>query len=123
MYRGSEVWKGMWSNIIVGRLWNQLLVSIGVMLSLAVQVGCGERENILVIEKPTEVHAIIQTSPSQDPNTNVQSGNVIATLKAGDIARAVGVYHGQDQDGFKVKLADGTEGLIFAGDTFKVMSR
>jgi hypothetical protein len=33
------------------------------------------------------------------------------------------VYHGQDSDGFKVQLADGTEGLIMASDTFKVVSR
>lgn len=45
------------------------------------------------------------------------------TLNAGETARAVGVYHDQDYDGFKVKLADGTEGLIIAGDTFKVVSK
>ena len=111
-----------WS-IIVKQLCSSLVVGVLVLLNVVAQVGCGERENILVIEKPTEVHAIIQASPSQDQSTNVQPGNVIATLKAGDTARAVGVYHGQDQDGFKVKLVDGTEGLIFAGDTFKVMSR
>ena len=110
-------------NNIVRRLCHQLIVGVLVMLSAMAHVGCGERENILVVEKPTEVYAIIQASPSQNENMIIQPGNVIATLKAGDTARAVGVYHGQDQDGFKVKLADGTEGLIFAGDTFKVMSR
>lgn len=114
----------MWLNSSVKRRRNYLLVGVLVMLVVAVvQVGCGERENILVIEKPTEVHAITQTSTSPDSGTSVQPGQVIATLKAGDTARAVGVYHGQDVDGFKVKLADGTEGLIFAGDTFKVVSR
>lgn len=34
-----------------------------------------------------------------------------------------GVYHGQNHDGFKVMLGDGTEGLIMAGDTFTVLSR
>lgn len=110
-------------NIIVRRLCHQLIVGVLVMLSATVQVGCGERENILVIEKPTEVRAITQTAASQDQSTNVQPGNVIATLKAGDTARAVGVYHGQGYDGFKVQLADGTEGLILASDTFKVVSR
>ena len=113
----------MWFNTIVKHLRHHPIVGALVILSALAPVGCGERENILVIEKPTEVHAIIQASPSQDQSTNVQPGDVIATLKAGDTARAVGVYHGQDQDGFKVKLADGTEGLILAGDTFKVMSR
>ncbi len=105
------------------RLPNQLLAGVLALLITTVQVGCSERENILVIEKPTEVYAITLASPSQDQSTNVQPGNVIATLKAGDAVRAVGVYHGQDHDGFKVKLADGTDGLIFAGDTFKVVSR
>jgi len=105
------------------QLCSYLMVGVLALLNVVVQVGCGERENILVIEKPTDVHAIIQASPSQDENMKVQSGNVIATLKAGDTVRAVGVYHGQDHDGFKVKLTDGTEGLIFAGDTFTVMSR
>lgn len=113
----------MWLNTMVKRRCNQLLLGVLVMLGAAVQFGCGERENILVIEKPTEVHAITRTSTSPDSGTGVQAGQVIATLKAGDTARAVGVYHGQDVDGFKVKLADGTEGLIFAGDTFKVVSR
>ena len=93
------------------------------MLTAVLSAGCGDRETVLVIEQPTEVHAITQASPSQDPGANVQPGKVIATLKSGETARAVGVYHGQDHDGFKVKLADGTEGLIMAGETFKVVSR
>jgi hypothetical protein len=86
-------------------------------------VGCNNSETVLVIEDLTEVRDITQTSPSHDSGTNVQPGKVIATLKAGETAQAVGVYHGQGHDGFKVKLADGTEGLIIAGDTFKVVSR
>lgn len=93
------------------------------VLYAAVSVGCGEKENILVIEKPTEVHAITQAASAPDPSMNIQPGRVIATLKAGETAKAIGVYHGQDHDGFKVKLADGTEGIISAGDTFTVTSR
>lgn len=113
----------MWWNTIVKQQCTCLVAGVLVILSAAVQVGCGERENILVIEKPTEVHAIMQASSSPDSGTGVQPGSVIVTLKAGETARAVGVYHGQDYDGFKVTLADGREGLIFAGDTFKVVSR
>ena len=94
------------------------LVSYGVF-----SVGCGDRENILVIEQPTEVHAITQTSSAPDPSMNIQPGKVIATLKSGETAKAIGVYHGQDHDGFKVKLVDGTEGIIIAGDTFTVTSQ
>ena len=92
-------------------------------LGVSTVLGCSNPETVLVIEKPTEVYGIIQTSSAEDPNTTVQPGNVIATLRAGETARAVGVYHGEGHDGFKVKLADGTEGLIFASDTFKVTSR
>lgn len=93
-------------------------------LSVSALAGCGERDTILVIEKPTEVLAIEQASPaSGSMDASVQPGKVVALLKAGETARAVGVYHGQDHDGFQVKLADGTEGLILAGDTFKVTSR
>lgn len=77
-----------------------------------------------MIEKPTEVHSIDQTASSaESTNANVQPGHIIATLKAGETAKAIGVYHGKDYDGFQVKLANGTEGLIIAGDTFKVVSR
>lgn len=87
-------------------------------------VGCGDRETILTIEKPTEIHSITQTPASpESPSASPQPGYVIATLKAGETARAVGVYHGNDYDAFQVKLANGTEGLIMAGDTFKVVSR
>lgn len=89
----------------------------------AMVMGCGERENLLVIEKPTEVYAITQAASAPDPSTNIQPGNVIARLQAGETANVVAVYHGQPHDGFKVKLADGTEGLILAGDTFQVRSR
>jgi hypothetical protein len=101
----------------------QLTVAAVAALSVAFLVGCDSRDTVLVIEKPTEVYSIMQTSSAEDPNTNVQPGNIIATLQAGDTARAVGVYHGQDHDGFKVKLANGTEGLIFASDSFRVTSR
>ncbi len=92
-------------------------------LCSAISTACGDRETVLLIEKPTEVHAITQTAPSQDQSTNVEPGKVIVMLQAGESAKAIGVYHGQDYDGFKVKLADGTEGLIMAGETFKVVSR
>ncbi|MBX3331600.1 MAG: hypothetical protein KF722_14425 [Nitrospira sp.] len=105
------------------RFWEGFAVPAFLILSAVFSIGCDNRETILVIEKPTEVHGINHASSSQDPSTNVQPGNIIATLKAGETAKATGVYHGQDSDGFKVKLADGTEGLIIAGDTFKVMSR
>jgi hypothetical protein len=118
----TEVENDMEVRTIAKRVCAQLTGAAVVALSIAFSIGCDSRETVLVIEKPTEVHRIIQTS-SQDPSTNVQLGNVIATLQAGERARAVGVYHGQDHDGFHVKLADGTEGLILAGDTFKVTSR
>ena len=98
--------------------WTRLLV-----LSAMLFGGCGDRENVLMIEKPTEVHAITQAASAPDPNVNIEPGKVIATLKAGEMAKVIGVYHGQDRDGFKVKLADGTEGIIIAGDTFTVTSR
>jgi hypothetical protein len=110
-------------NGIVKRLCSHLTVMLFLGFCFASSTGCGERDTVLVIERPTEVYSIIQTSSAEDPNTNVQPGNVIATLKAGETARAVGVYHGQDHDGFKVKLANGAEGLIFASDSFRVTSR
>ena len=113
----------MWMNT-GGRQLHDHIMAVGlVLLGSAIFVGCDNRETLLMIEQSTEVHAITHASPAQDPSTNVQLGNVIATLKAGERARAVGVYHGQGVDGFQVKLADGTEGLILAGDTFKVVSR
>lgn len=105
------------------QLCDRAIVIAFLVLYAAVSVGCGEKENILVIEKPTEVHAITQAASAPDPSMNIQPGRLIATLKAGETAKAIGVYHGQDHDGFKVKLADGTEGIISAGDTFTVTSR
>ena len=105
------------------QLCGRAIVIAFLVLYAAVSVGCGEKENILVIEKPTEVHAITQAASAPDPSMNIQPGRLIATLKAGETAKAIGVYHGQDHDGFKVKLADGTEGIIIAGDTFTVTSR
>ena len=101
-----------------------LIVLPFLVVYAVIAIGCDNRETILVIEKPTEVRSI-EPSPASpaSSNANLEPGKVIATLKAGETARATGVYHGQDHDGFKVKLADGTEGLIIAGDTFKVMSR
>jgi hypothetical protein len=55
--------------------------------------------------------------------TIVQPGKVTTILKAGETAKAIGVYHGQDYDGFKTTFADGMEGLTLAGDTFTVVSR
>jgi hypothetical protein len=109
---------------IIRRLRDGCTLAVGVIFISALSAGCGERENILAIEKPTEVRSIEQ-SPSSlgSASTGVEPGKVVATLKAGETARAVGVYHGQNFDGFQVRLADGTEGLILAGDTFKVVSR
>lgn len=106
------------------RFRDHFIVVALVVSSTAISVGCGDRETILMIEQPTEIHGITETPASpESPSASLQPGHVIATLKADETARAVGVYHGQDYDGFKVKLADGTEGLIMAGDTFKVVSR
>ena len=113
----------MWLNVITKRVRSRFAMMVFIGLSASTPFGCNNPETVLVIEKPTEVYSIIQTSSAGDPNTNVQPGKVIATLRAGETARAVGVYHGEEHDGFKVKLTDGTEGLILAGDTFKVTSR
>jgi len=114
----------MWPKTVTRRLRHHLTVVALVTLGVASLAACGDRETILVIEKPTEIHSITQAPASpESPSASIQPGQVIATLKAGETAKAVGVYHGQDYDGFKVKLADGTEGLIIAGDTFKVVSR
>lgn len=116
----------MWLNALARRFRGRLIVVVFLVLSTAIQVGCGNRETVLVlmIEKPTEVLSIEQApSSSESASTSFQPGKVIATLKAGETVRAVGVYHGKDYDAFKVELANGTEGLIVAGDTFKVVSR
>jgi hypothetical protein len=107
----------------VKQLCDRAIVLVFLVLYAAVSIGCGDRDSILVIEKPTEVHAITQVASAPDPNMNIEPGKVITTLKAGETANVVAVYHGQAHDGFKVRLVDGTEGLIMAGDTFKVTSR
>jgi hypothetical protein len=109
---------------ITRRLRDGCILAAGFIFIAVVSAGCGERENILEIVKPTDVRSIEQSSSSLgSASTGLEPGKVVATLKAGETARVVGVYHGQDSDGFKVKLVDGTEGLIMAGDTFKVVSR
>jgi hypothetical protein len=116
--------EGMWLNAVARRLRNRFTVIAVVVCSAVIPVGCDNRETILSIEKPTEVLSIEQAPASSEAaNTSVQPGKVIAILKPGETARAIGVYHGTDHDAFHVKLPDGTEGLIFAGDTFKVTSR
>ena len=112
-----------WPRATRRRIRKCLAVPALLILSATILVGCDNRETVLVIEKPTEVHGITHASSSQDSTANVQLGKVIATLKTGETIHAVGVYHGQGVDGFQIKLADGTEGLILAGDTFKVVSR
>nr|WP_140393944.1 hypothetical protein [Nitrospira cf. moscoviensis SBR1015] len=109
---------------MASRLRNRFTIVALAVCSAVMPVGCDNRETILSIEKPTEVLSI-EKSPvsSEAANTSVQPGKVIAILKAGETARAIGVYHGTDHDAFHVKLPDGTEGLIFAGDTFKVTSK
>lgn len=100
------------------------MVMILVTASAAIPVGCDNRETLLLIEQPTEVHSIDPTPDSPDSQSgSFQPGHVIAILKVGETARAIGVYHGKEHDAFHVKLADGTEGLVIAGDTFKVVSR
>lgn len=106
------------------RLRASCTLATGIMVIAVLSVGCGERENWLEAERPTEVRLIEQSLPSPGAaSTGVEPGKVVATLKPGETARVVAVYHGQDSDGFKVQLADGTEGLILAGDTYKVVSR
>ena len=110
-------------NRVLGRLRNRCVLAVVVIWTAGISVGCGERENVLVIEKQTEVHAITQASSAADPSMNIQPGKVIATLKSGETVKAIGVYHGPGVDGFQVKLADGTEGIILASDTFTFTSR
>ena len=117
----------MWSKTVSRRLRMHLAVGAFVALIAAFQVGCGDRETILSIEKPTDVYGISQISSppseSESSDTKVEPGKVIRVLKAGETAKAIGVYHGEDYDAFHVKLADGTEGLIIVGDTFTATSR
>jgi hypothetical protein len=114
----------MWLNPVSRRSHDRFLAVVLLAVSAVIPAGCDNRETLLVIEKPTEVHSIDQTQSSPDSESaSFQPGPVIAILKVGETARAIGVYHGKDHDAFQVKLADGTEGLILAGDTFKVVSR
>ena len=114
----------MWLNAVARRLRTHSTVVALLLCSAALAGGCDNRETVLSIEKPTEVLSIEQAPASSEAaNTSVQPGKVITILKAGESAKAIGVYHGTDHDAFHVKLPDGTEGLIFAGDTFKVVSR
>ena len=115
----------MWLKTVARPFRDRFTAVVLLTLSVVLPVGCDNRETILMIEKPTEIHNIEQTpsSASDSQSASVQPGKVMTILKAGETALVVGVYHGQDSDGFKVKLADGTEGLIIAADTFKVVSR
>jgi hypothetical protein len=114
----------MWLIAVEKRFRDHFTVVALAVLSAVIPVGCGDRETILMIEKPTEIHSITQAPASpESPSASLQPGHVIAILNAGETAKAVGVYHGKDYDAFQVKLPDGTEGLIIAGDTFKVVSR
>jgi len=113
----------MWMKGRIKQIRSRWALIVFVGLGVSTVLGCSNPETVLVIENPTDVYSIIQTSSVEDLNMTVQPGNVIATLQAGETARAIGVYHGENHDGFKVKLADGTEGLIFAGDSFRVTSR
>lgn len=116
--------EGMWLNAVAKRVRSRFTVVALAVCSAVIPVGCDNRETILLIEKPTEVLSIEQApAASEAANASVQPGKVMAILKPGETARAIGVYHGTDHDAFHVKLPDGTEGLIFAGDTFKVTSR
>lgn len=111
-------------NAVTRRFLGPLTMVAFFVLITAIHFGCGDRDTVLMIEKPTEIRSITQASVSPEPSSpSLQPGHVIATLKAGETARAVGVYHGKDFDASQVRLADGTEGLIMAGDTFKVVSR
>lgn len=116
--------EGMGMNILDNRFRKGLIVQALLILNVVFSVGCDNRETVLVIEKPTEVRSIEQSASSPgSASTGLEPGKVVATLKTGETIHAIGVYHGQGVDGFQVRLADGTEGLILAGDTFKVVSR
>lgn len=120
----------MWLNAEWKQFRDHLLVLVVVALSAAVQVGCDNNyEATLSIEKPTEVYAIEQvssasssSSESEPSDTKAELGKVIRVLRPGETVKAIGVFHGKGFDAFHVKLADGTEGLIIAGDTFTATS-
>ena len=115
--------KDLWS-VVTGR-WRACWTLVGSIIFIVVVFsGCGERENFLEIEMPTDLRSIEQMpSSAGSASTGVEPGKVIMTLRAGETAHVVAVYHGENFDGFKVTLADGTEGLIMAGDTFRFVSR
>jgi hypothetical protein len=103
----------MWLKAVVRHFRDHLTVAVFLVLSAVLSAGCDNRETILMIEKPTEVRSIEQSPSSPESSgTNLQPGKVIATLRAGETARTIGVYHGQDHDAFQVKLSDGREGLV-----------
>ena len=108
---------------VVKRFCDHFTVAALVVFDAFILVGCGDRETILMIEKPTEIHSITQTPASpESPSGSRLPGQVIVTLIGGETAKDVGVYHGEDYDGFMVKRANGTEGLFIASDPFKVVS-
>lgn len=126
--RGDYLLKGYMredlSIVMRGRLRDCWILVGSIIFIAVISAGCGERENFLEIEMPTDLRSIEQASSSTgSASTGVEPGKVITTLKPGETAHVVAVYHGENFDGFKVKLADGTEGLIMAGDTFKFVSR
>jgi len=99
------------------------------MLSVAFQVGCEKNyEATLAIEKSTDVYAIDQlpsapaASDAEPSEKRAELGKVIRVLKPGERVKAIGVLHGTGFDAIHVKLADGTEGLIIAGDTFTAVA-
>lgn len=99
------------------------ILAAGVIYIAMFSVGCCERENILELLKLTEVRSIEKSSSSPgSASRGVEPGKVLMALKAGETAQVVAVYHGQDSDSLKVKLANGAEGLILAGAIFKVVS-
>ena len=114
----------MWLKTGARRFSDRYMAVALLTLCATIPIGFDNHKMTLMIEKPTEVHSIDQTPSSSDSQSaSFQPGKIITILKPGETTRAIGVYHGQDHDGFKVKLADGTEGLILAGDSFKVVSR
>lgn len=119
----------MWLNRVWKGLCNDLGVMAFVVVSVALQVGCDKNyETTLAIEKPTDVYAIDQLptappAPDAEPlETKAELGKVIRVLKPGETAKAIGIFHGKGHDALHVKLTDGTEGLIIAGDTFTAVS-
>ena len=99
------------------------------MPSVVIQVGCEQKyEATLAIEQSTEVYAIDQlpsapaASDAEPSEKRAELGKVIRVLKPGERVKAIGVLHATGFDAIHVKLADGTEGLIIAGDTFTAVA-